>query len=266
MDLYVKKLGEFNPKPVNSPYESGCPRPFFVTKEKLDEINGTPYDYDMICWEGDIICQIWNNKYGWFDNKKSLIDIGAGAGEYPIYAGFAHSYAFEPNKESACLIYTNMISTDHIYDIDVLPYAISDNPGFRDFNGWSEDVGLHYDNFNKPESVVEFRTLDSFNLNNIGLIKVDIEGFEYHAIKSGLGTIIRNNYPPLLIEVWTDYQINLFFDEKQRPIYIERQQKLLDLLNKLGYEMILDPSLGDWETKFFIHKDQLNGYENPKES
>lgn len=261
MDLYVKKLGEFKPNIINPLYGNGSIRPFFMTQREVDELE--MISHDMVCWEGDIIAQIWENKYNWFDFSKSLIDIGAGAGEYPIFAGFSHSYAFEPNKERRCLIYANMISSDHIYDIDVFPYAISDTSGVREFNGWSEDNTISKTNaYNDDKYMVEYRSLDSFNLTNIGLIKIDIEGYEYYAVKSGIGTIIRNKYPPLLIEIWTPEQFESFFkDDDKRLIYIERQRNLLDLLHELGYEMILDPSLGDWETKFFIHKDQLNGYE-----
>ena len=72
-----------------------------MTKEEVDEMNIVSNDgkFDMICWEGNIIMQLWENKYNWFDKSKCLIDIGAGAGEYPIYAGFKHSYAFEPNRK-----------------------------------------------------------------------------------------------------------------------------------------------------------------------
>lgn len=260
MDIYIKKLGK-NPQVVNGFYGNGDLRPFFLTKEEVDEFQLKPYD--MICWEGDIIPQIWENKYGWFDMSKDLIDIGAGAGEYPIYAGFNHSYAFEPNKRKQCLIYTNMLSCDKINDIDVLPYAISDNPGVRNFSGWSEDMNSHS---RKDPSMIEYRTLDSFAFDNVGLIKIDIEGFEYHALNSGIGTIIRNGYPPLLIEVWSEKQLNFFFNDEERPDYIKRQQMLLYLLKDLGYVMILDPRFGDWETYFFIHNTKLNGYENPQES
>lgn len=264
MDIYANYLN----KPteiINVPDEQNM-RPFLITKNEVTELEYARgmYGMNLMCWEANIITQIWANKYGWFDRSKNLIDIGAGAGEYPIFAGFKYAYAFEPNKVKRCLIHANMLSYDKIDDIDVIPYAISDNPGVREFTGWSEDVtNLTSEN---PEVLIgEYRTLDSFNIDNVGLIKIDIEGYEFHALNSGIETIKRSDYPPLLIEVWNPKDILAYFKDKFDEYY-DRQCKLLNLLDSLGYVRINDPSLGDWETFFFIHQSHLNGYENPKES
>lgn len=262
MDIHAKYLG-IDPAPINGIINDR--RPFFMTDEEVNEMNYylRVHHEDGVCWESNIIDQINENKYGWFDFSKSLIDIGAGAGEYPIFTNFAHSYAFEPNKRKQCLIYANMLSFDKIADIDVIPYAISDTPGIRKFNGWTED---YTKNSNKPEGIydIEYRTLDSFNLTNVGLIKVDIEGFELFALRSGIGTLIRNNYPPLLIELWQDRGIELFFkgNDDDIAMYKNRRDVLIQLLQDFGYVLIKDPKLGDWETRFLIHESQLNGYEN----
>lgn len=259
MDIYAKYL-DIDPAPINGIVNDN--RPFFMTKEEVSEMDlyMRIHNCDGFCWEANIIDQINENKYGWFDFSKSLIDIGAGAGEYPIFTNFTHSYAFEPNRKKQCLIYTNMLSFDKMNNIDVLPYAISDNPGTREFNGWTEDINP---NNHSTEGIhmIEYRSLDSFNFTNIGLIKADIEGFELFALRSGIGTLIRNNYPPLLIELWQDYQIEQFFsDDNDRNMYKSRRDTLIQMLEDLGYVIIKDPSLGDWETKFLIHKTQLNEY------
>lgn len=261
MDIYAKYLGKA-PEIINPANPADQRRPFFIPKGGVDELNYSQnlYNFDSICWEANIITQIWENKYGWFDFSKNLIDIGAGCGEYPIFAGFAHSYAFEPNKEKQCFLYTNMACHDMITKIDVLPYCISDTPGVRGFTGWSEDMANTVENPSE-QPVAEYRTLDSFNIENVGLIKVDIEGFEYYALRSGIGTIVRSHYPPLLIEVWNTGDIDMYFKEKS-DIYKERQKLLLDMLYEMGYVKIDDPSLGDWETKFFIHHTQLGNYKS----
>ena len=155
-----------------------------------------------------------------------------------------------------------MLSSDKLDEIDVLPYAISDYPGIRAFSGWSEDIYNHPSD--QPQDI-EYRTLDSFGIKNVGLIKIDIEGFEYNAICSGLTTIIENGYPPLLLEVWPEGHMRKFFPPDKFIDYQNRQQKLLILLDSLGYIKIEDPRFGDWETFFFIHKSHLNGWEKPKE-
>ncbi|HEV2692300.1 MAG TPA: FkbM family methyltransferase [Verrucomicrobiae bacterium] len=47
---------------------------------------------------------------------------------------------------------------------------------------------------------VAVKTLDGFQLNNVGFIKMDVEGFELEAIKGGRETILRNR-PTMFIEI-----------------------------------------------------------------
>ena len=51
---------------------------------------------------------------------------------------------------------------------------------------------------------VEQRTLDSFNLEfEINLIKVDVEGFELEFFVGASETIRKNNFPPIIFELWS---------------------------------------------------------------
>ena len=70
---------------------------------------------------------------------------------------------------------------------------------------------------------------------------------EYKVLKGGLGTIIRNNYPPILFELW---DIGKFGMTK------ENHDLLQKLLEDLGYEIFW--YWGDHETHLAIHKSQLN--------
>lgn len=266
MDIFIKELGH-DAVLVNKPGWNNGTRPFFMTHEELEEILTwqVTFGFDQICWEGNIIAQIWENKYNWFDFSKDMIDIGAGAGEYPTFLNFNHCYAFEPNKRKQCLIYANILSHDRLYNVDVMPYGISDNPGIREFNGWSEDKTHERDNGDNVIQTVEFKTLDSFNFNNIGFIKADIEGFEYNALHSGIGTIIRNNFPPILVEIWGESDTKRYRPDNYK-FYLDNQKNLVRLLYSLGYVWIRDKQFGDVETFFFIHKTQLNGYTQPEES
>lgn len=266
MDIYVKELDK-DPILINAPGSNNNARPFFMMQEEVDLVkwNIDNLGMDAICWEGEIISQMWENKYGWFDFSKNMIDIGGGAGEYPTFLNFKHSYIFEPNKEKQYLIGANLLSYDKVYSSDIIPYALSDNPGTRTFNGWSEnDEDTHQCRDESNKQIVEFRTLDSFNLENIGFIKVDIEGFEYNALHSGIGTIVGNNFPPILTEIWDVGWIKNTYDKETADFYINNQRKLFNMLQTLGYVKI--EGFGNFQTFFFIHHDQLNGYTFPKES
>lgn len=48
---------------------------------------------------------------------------------------------------------------------------------------------------------VELRTLDSYELTNVRLIKIDVEGHEQSVIRGAERTIVGNNRPSLLVEV-----------------------------------------------------------------
>ena len=66
---------------------------------------------------------------------------------------------------------------------------------------------------------------------------------EYQVLRGGLGTIIRNNYPPILFELWdVDY-----FGMTQ-----EVHDRLVNFLEGLGYEILW--KWGDYETHLAIHK------------
>ncbi len=69
---------------------------------------------------------------------------------------------------------------------------------------------------------VSMKTIDSFNLNNISLVKIDIEGYEIEALKGGLKTILRNK-PVMIIEVFRNSDC----------------EKKLNYIRSLGYEISL---------------------------
>ena len=61
----------------------------------------------------------------------------------------------------------------------------------------------------KPGAATEsvgFRRLDSFGLDDVRLIKADVEGMELDILKGGVETLARNAYPPLLLEIWKPQQ------------------------------------------------------------
>lgn len=69
---------------------------------------------------------------------------------------------------------------------------------------------------------ISMSTLDSFNINNVSLIKIDIEGYEIEALKGGLETIKRSK-PVMIIEVFRGPEC----EEK------------LNFIRSLGYQVTL---------------------------
>jgi len=72
---------------------------------------------------------------------------------------------------------------------------------------------------------VEQRTLDSLHLEfEINLIKVDVEGFELEFFVGASETIQKNNFPPIIFELWSGI-----------PWYEEKAERTKRTLIELGY-------------------------------
>jgi FkbM family methyltransferase len=60
---------------------------------------------------------------------------------------------------------------------------------------------LHTNNNILKTEEIEVRTLDSFNIDNIGFIKIDVEENELQVLLSGENTLKMSNYPKILFEM-----------------------------------------------------------------
>lgn len=135
--------------------------------------------------------------------KRDVIDAGAANGDTPAifsreYA-FRNIYAFEPEKNN----YIRLLKNIKRFRLEnVIPV----NKGVGDRNMklkiTNEEGQSHVSVHGSQE--IDCITIDEFvEKNNItvGLIKMDIEGFEYYAIK-GAERTIREQKPILLISIY----------------------------------------------------------------
>jgi len=80
-----------------------------------------------------------------------------------------------------------------------------DQLGKQTLNIISLDGGgstLHPNNNNILQTEeIEIRTLDSFNIDNISFIKIDVENNELQVLMSSEETLRRSNYPKILFEM-----------------------------------------------------------------
>ena len=96
-------------------------------------------DNDNYFDEANILTKINENKEGYFDFNKALIDIGSGDGNYAMLLDFDKNYCFEPNKRMCCLINTNMYLKNKVYNTIVYNVALGDKDGDTAiFNGFAE--------------------------------------------------------------------------------------------------------------------------------
>ena len=187
MNLYYKKYNEF---PVTIPEVSIILR---LDDVKHLQMNHKNYPVPF-CLEIDGIQRICHNEDGWFDFDKTIVDIGAGLGEYCWLTPFKKAVAFEPNKESVFALCANALLHDCVDKIDIHTCFLSSE----------NDLDIRFNGFNTVENqntkVIKSRTLDSFNLENVGLIKIDVEMHEYEVLIGSVKTLEQNNYPPIVFE------------------------------------------------------------------
>jgi len=163
---------------------------------------------------------------------KLFLDIGAHMGTYSMHLSkFSDQvYAFEA-QASTFKNLTRGIELNGRVNIK------ANNFGLSDYNGDSalfkvsadgggstldQDVADHIgDKFGKE--LVHVRTLDSFALDNVGFLKLDVEGSELNVLKGGLETLERSGWPKFIFEAWPD------------AWYAKQRQELITFVKSLGY-------------------------------
>ncbi len=138
-------------------------------------------------------------------NKKDCIDAGGYIGDSAIVFSknydFKRIFSFEPLKNNYSLLVDNIKK----YKMEnVFPY----NKGLGEKQGIvkikDSDDGSFITNKGENLERIGITTIDKFALSNklnIGLIKMDIEGYEMKAIR-GAVEIIKRNKPILLISIY----------------------------------------------------------------
>ncbi len=149
---------------------------------------------------------------------KNVIDGGGNVGLYAIYFsklvsenGFVHSFEIQ---EAMCEMIEENKKMNHATNIKVYHNALSDVSGkfvgFTRINyndNYISTVGIRTEAGLRGEphcGNVETIALDDLNIENIGLIKLDLEGHEPEALK-GMDRTIREQKPHLIIELTEGY-------------------------------------------------------------
>lgn len=142
-----------------------------------------------------------------FCKKNTFLDIGAHTGTYSIaLSPYAKQvYSFEPQKMTYYALCGSIALSD-ARNITAHNIALGspDQVGIQTLKIRSPDGGgSSLQSFADPvlaEEHVEVRTLDSYNLKNIGFIKMDVEDNELYVLKGAVNTIKQNNYPTIMFE------------------------------------------------------------------
>ena len=167
-----------------------------------------------------------------------MVDVGANYGLYSLLVARIgrRVIAFEPNPAVAERLEGTLGRQIEIHKI-----ALSDHPGSASLyiplrggiyvTGWGSLETDTHQGVDRAEVRVETATLDSFNLSDIGLIKIDVEGHEWPMLLGAVETLQRNE-PNLIIEI----------DERRSPGNL---RLITDMLTGMGYEghVVIDRKL-----------------------
>jgi FkbM family methyltransferase len=149
--------------------------------------------------------------------SKISIDIGANYGGYLHFLS-PHSRScigFEPIPELTEILRCGF----HNKNVEIISCALSNHSGLTSFRHALYHPGYstmepkndlhgkirHAENLSYPEVVV--KPLDFFQLENVGFIKIDVEGHEIEVLRGAQNTIQRNR-PTLLIEIENRHRHN----------------------------------------------------------
>lgn len=226
--------------PWNDALNDYVNRRFDYYSNEISDVVIKAEDNDQYFHEADILSKINENEEGYFDFSKAILDIGAFSGCYSFRSHFKYAYSFEPNKVMFTFLNMNLFMHDKLLQSKTYNVLLSDKKETVKFDGFQTETWASFND--KDYENVESHTLDEYNLDNIGFIKIDVEGMEEKVLRGGIGTIIRNNYPPILFELWDVGK----FETTQ-----EAHDSLKKFLEDLGYNILW--YWGDQATHLAIH-------------
>jgi FkbM family methyltransferase len=168
------------------------------------------------------------------DKSKTFIDGGAHMGVYSVLLSdsFKEVHSFEAQKRTYFQLCGNVFLNEKE---NVRPYNVAiTSPAkanqITTLSIVSKDGGGS--TICRPHAPVlatekvKTATIDSFHIENVGLIKLDIEGNELKALEGARNTIERSNKPPIIFEANND------------AWFTDQKKELFGYLNQNGYDIV----------------------------
>lgn len=170
------------------------------------------------------------------DSNLYAIDIGANIGYHSIYMSkkFKKVYSFEPQKEIFHILNLN-IKKNNITNIIAYNNAVGEQN--KEIKLSCNNNFIHNSIKKIDENGCEITNMikldDIKELNNIGYIKIDVEGYEYNVLRGAIN-LINKNRPVIIFEEHNDIKI----------FNTPKSIKLLEELNYTVYRLL--PYLDDF--------------------
>lgn len=182
-----------------------------------------------IHWEAWILARMKNH----IIPGTIILDIGAHIGTHTINLAKCLNngvvYAFEPQPKIFRELCYNLL-LNNIQNVKLFNSAVGSENGKIELSPLCGDNEGGTGCYGNSGLFADLLTIDSLNLNNVSLIKIDVEGMENKVLEGARETILRNK--PIIFIEFTGYNLSQC-DENSRKILIEKASKL----QALGYSV-----------------------------
>lgn len=165
---------------------------------------------------------------------KNVIDVGANNGQITVefahlVGDFGKVYSFEPQRiifQQLCgNVFINGLDNVHAFNI-----AIGDEDGITKiekpdyFQAGPVNFGNVHVGVNENYETVKVHKLDTLQIENVAILKIDVQGFEKKVLIGAKETIMKNR-PIIYIEI----------EELQLNLYGDTTESVLEVLQSLEY-------------------------------
>ena len=174
-----------------------------------------------------------------------VIDAGAHIGSFSIPMAIKHPKfkydAFEPvptlNLQLSTNVLLNKLDNIRTYRIGLDQSVGAKKAPVLDVCFTNHGAYSFVEEYNKLRNIppatqtewYDFRSIDSYNFDDIRLIKISVSGMSLPVLL-GASTTLSNNNPPLFVEFWED------------DFYQKEKESIKELLKAYGYKQILESS------------------------
>ena len=177
-------------------------------------------DDSIVSWQKDFTKIVVDH----LDDFNTCIDVGSNYGfltrEFSMF--FDNVYAFEMSKRIYNCFLENVKDLNNVKSYNV---ALYNKKGIVKS---TDDRDGGQNKINSGGSMrVSAETLDSYNIENIDLIKIDVQGSEFQILEGSIETI-KNNNPVIVVEI---------LNQRTFSEYV-KNKKTIELLFSLNYEIV----------------------------
>jgi FkbM family methyltransferase len=187
----------------------------FVTSPELGQLfsnKDRALEWDLIAWAEQFLM-----------NGRTFVDVGAHVGSWALsYARQVRRViAIEAEKKNYHRLVAG-VALNELWNVECLHAAagaehggtVTLNVGVHDWSGFGGSVQSFPINGETTPQEVAAISIDGLELDDVGLMKIDVEGNERHVLR-GMQKTIERSHPTILLECWSDEIFEWYAEERR---------------------------------------------------